>query len=1030
MIKNFVSKPLFTLSIFVIFVILGLFSYTRIPLDFLPNISIPTLTVITPYPGASPEDIETTVSKIIEDAVATVPNIDKISSNSIENISTVTIQFKWGADIDAAAADVRDKMDLVRSKLPKDIQPSSIYKFDTSQIPILVLGVSADQSYKDLYHIVDKKISIALKKIQGVGTVSISGGLQRQINIDIDRQRLEAYHLSVGQVNSALASANISLPAGSLKLGSLDYGVRVPGEFADIEEISNTIVGSYNENDIYLSDIAKVTDSFKEPDSVTEVDKTSGVMVTVQKQSGANSVQVAKDVRKELLRLQKDLPEDVKITYVQDTSEYILRSVNELTHTLYWTFLFVFVTVLLFLRNFRGSFIVALAMPFSIIAALIYMFMTGTTINIISLASIIISIGVVVDDAIVVLENIYRHRDKKNEPPKEASIYGAGEVFGAVMASTTTNLVIFVPLLLIQGFVGIFFHELSVITIVIIGMSFVTAMSLTPMLSSQLLQVSSKENVSSKFFKDLYDRSERWFESIEANYQRILGWALDNRKKVIIACVAFFFLSMPLFMFTGSEFFPDMDNGLVTANISLPAGIRLERTAEVMKKLESRVLAEVPEVEFVLVTAGNSTSMSMSTKTGPNYGKIYIKVIPLDQRKRGLKAIEKQISDIALSIPDMKSINFAVSGANAMSGNDRPLTIEIYGDDFNVMDSVAEEIFAGISKIPGVVDPAMSREKSNPEYAMKVDRAKAASLGLSMYDVAVAARGYIYGTTATKYRESGDEYDVFVRLDEASRNALNDLKSVFITTRAGQNVALGNIVSVELRNGPQIIQRKNQQRYEVVDADYFGRSLGDIISDARKVMSKMNFPQNVSVKIAGNAEQMADSFKSLFVALLLAIALIYLVMVAQFESFLEPFIIMFAIPFALAGVVWSLFLTGFPFGVMSFIGLILVTGIAVKNTIVLVDYINILRARGRDIKEAVQEAGRTRLRPILMTSSCTMLGLMPIIFGTGEGSGFWKGMAVSVLGGLLVSATISLIFVPTVYYVIESRFKKTVKREV
>ncbi len=1022
MIKLFVTRPLFTLSIFIVLAILGIYGLFNTPLDFLPNISLPTLTVITTYPGASPDDIETTVSKVIEDSVATAPNIDKITSDSIENLSTVTITFKWGTNIDAASADVRDKLDLVRAKLPKDADAPVIYKFDTSQIPVLVIGISANQSYRDLYQVADKKISPALKKIQGVGTVIISGGLERQINVDIDRYRLESYRLSINQVNMALQAANLSLPAGSIKSGELEYGVRVPGEFDSVDEIPKVVVGYYNGAAVYLGDVANVTDSFKELESFTEVDGDPGIMLLVQKQSEANTVQVAAAVRKGLAELKPQLPPDFRITYVQDISDTISRSIDELTGTLYWAVIFIFLCVFFFLRNFRSSFIIGMSIPFPIIAVFLYMFFTGITINIISLASIIIAVGVVVDDAIVLLENIYRHREAKGEPPREASIYGAGEVFGAVLATTTTNLVIFVPLLLVQGFIGVFFNQLSLVTIVIIGMSFVTAMLLTPMMCSVILDVGKDKKKEHPLLRNVYDRSEKWFLRMEESYKSLLGWAIDNRKKVVIFCSAAFILSMPLFLFTGTEFFPDMDNGLLSGNVSLPAGARLEETNNIMEQLQARVKKEIPEVEFILVTAGSGARMGLSSKSGPNYGKIYVRLVPLDKRKREMKEIQKQISDIALSIPGLKSIDFGAMGANQMAGAGRPITLEIYGTDFEKMDEYAQMLKARVEKVPGVADLLISREKSNPEYSLHVDRDKASALGLSMYDVALATRSFLYGTTATKYKEDGDEYDIFVRLDEKDRKSLRDINGIYVTSRTGANISLGNIASVTLTNAPQIIQRKNQQRLIVVDSDYYDRSLGDITSDIRKIISRTTVPEGVSVKIAGSTEQMADSFRSLFVALLLGIALIYLVMVAQFESFLDPFIVMFSIPFAVVGVVWSLILTGYPFGVMSFVGLILVTAIAVKNSIVLIDFINIQRARGFELREAIMESGRNRLRPILMTSFTTGLALVPIIFGHGEGSGFWKNMAVSVLGGLIVSATISLVFVPTLYYMIESYF--------
>jgi len=1027
-IKLFVNRPLFTTAIFFIILLVGFFCLKNLPLDFLPNIEIPTLTIITPYPGASAEDIEISVTKVIEDSVATVPNIDKITSDSSENISIVTIAFKWGANLDSASADIRDKMDAIRAKLPEDIQPPTILKFDLSQIPVLILGISAGQSYDKLFTLADKKISPALKKIQGVGTVSIRGGLVRQINVDIDRHRIEAYHLSLSQVNLALQGANLSIPAGSIKSEHLEYGVRIPGEYKNISEILNTIVGNFSGRDIFLSDIADVSDSFKDEDSITEVDGKPGIMLMIQKQSGSNTVKVVLEAQKELNEIKKELPPDLEITVIQDTAEVIKRQINELQTTLYWSFLFVILTVLFFLRNMRGSFIISLAIPFSLIAAFIYLYISGASINIISLASIIIAVGVVVDDAIVILENIYRHKDKKGEQAKEAAMYGAIEVSSAVIASTTTNMVIFFPMLVVGGFIGIFFRELSLTIIVVMGMSLVTALSLVPMLSSKFLSINKKEKLKRHFLENFIDKSEGIFEYFETQYKKALEWALTKRKMVLISCALIFVFSMFLFPVVGTEFFPEQDTGSFSANVLMPPGTRMEQTAKAMREIEKKIKEQVPELQYILVTAGSGSQLGLSTKSGANFGNLFVKVVPLSERKRTLKELERVVANISLSVPGLKSVDFNASGANQMTGGGKPVSIELYGADFDVIDRFADELKRKIEKVSGVVDPSISREKANPEYAINIDREKAADLGLSLAEIGIIARGNIYGTVVSKFREGGDEYDIFTRLKAEDRKTLDDIKNIMITTRTGKNITLGNIAKIEEKNGPQVIQRKNQQRLVMVEADYFGRPLGDIISDVRAIISKMTVPSAMSVKIGGNAEQMQESFSSLFVAFFLGIALLYLVMVAQFESFLDPLIIMFAIPFAVIGVVWGLFFAGVPFGVMPFVGLIMVAGIAVKNSIVLVDYINILRARGLEIKEAIAEAGKTRLRPILMTSTTTVLGLLPILLNNGEGSGFWKPLAISVMGGLTVSATISLIFVPTLYFVLESFLLK--KREI
>ncbi|MDD5594479.1 MAG: efflux RND transporter permease subunit, partial [Candidatus Margulisbacteria bacterium] len=786
-------------------------------------------------------------------------------------------------------------------------------------------------------------------------------------------------------------------------------------------------IGSFNGRNIYLADVADVTDSYKEQDNLTEVNGKPGVMIQVQKQSGSNTVRVVGDIRQALEKMRPDLPPDLKITYVSDTSESIVRQIEELSRTLMYSFLFVILTVLFFLRNVRGSLIVSLAMPFSILAAFIFMYFSGASINIISLASIIISIGIVVDDAIVVLENIYRHREKQGEGRDDAAINGTNEVAGAVLASTTTNLVIFIPMLLMQGFIAIFFAQLSIITIVVIAMSFVTAMTLTPMMSAKILEVRQQSAAGSPggLMANLYERSEAIFGSIENIYRRVLEWALNNRRRVITVLSLLFFVSLVLFGFVGTEFFPDQDNGLIQATLTLPAGSRWDRTADAMKSIEKRLIPKLPEMQFIMIQAGSGGArLSLGGASGPNVGQFYIKFVPLDQRKRGIKELQRVVAQEVYATPGVKNIDFGSSGANSIAGGGKPVTIEIYGSDFDVIDAYVEKLFPQVAKVSGVVDPAVTREKSNPEYALNVDRDKAAGLGLTMYDVATAARSAIYGNAASQYREGGDQYDIFVRLKEAGRKNLEDIKNVYVTTRTGQNITLGNIAGVELRRGPQDIQRQNQQRIVKIQADYFGRPLGDVISDVSKLIGRTAKPADLTVKIAGSAEQIAESFRSLTISLLLGLALIYLVMVAQFESLMDPFIIMFAVPFALAGVIWSLFLTGNPFGIMAFIGLILVAGVAVKNSIVLVDYINILRHRGEDLREAVLEGGKTRLRPILMTSATAILALLPIVLSRGEGAGFWKPMAVSVIGGLMVSASITLVFVPTVYYVIESRLAR------
>lgn len=1027
MIKFFTERPLFTAAIFAVLFIIGLYSLARIPLDMFPNIYIPTISVITAYPGASAEDIETTVTKKVEDAMGTVPNVDELTSTSGENVSFVTVKFKWGTDLDAAAADMRDKLELIKSKLPEDANQPIVYKFDLSSMPVLYLGLSAEASYKNLNHIADRQIGDALRRIPGVGTVTIIGGLIRQINVDLDKNRLDAYGLSLNQVLGYIQAANLTLPAGSLKIGQLEYDIRVPGEYSSVDQVASTVVGNVQGRIVYLRDVARVSDNFAEQTGATRINGKAGLMIMVQKQSGANTVQVAKNVLAELDDLKKDIPADISISVIQDTSKFIRNSISNLTETLMYAFLFVFLTVFFFLRNIIGSVILSLTMPVALLTAFIFFYFAGYTINMISLASIIIAIGQVVDNGVVVLENIYRHRDEKKEPLKQAAIFGAGEVAGAVTASTTTNLVVFVPILLIQGFITFFFMQLAVTTTVVMASSLFSALTLIPVLSARILDTSKKYRLEGSLGQRLYKLTGAWLDWIDATYTKIITWTLAHRRLVLTTGVVIFFVSMPMFAFIGTEFFPDMDFGYFRGNVEMPPGTRWEETDKVMAQIEKYIQAQLPEVELYMVNSGSSGSGTMARmggqQTGPNYGTILGKLVAKDKRKRTTDEIQHLISQEVSRYPGVVSISFSESGANSMTGNDRPITVEIYGYDLKQTDDLAELIKAKIADIPGTTDLSISRKKGSPEYWVRVDRAKASSLGLPMSDIALALRNSFYGNAITKYREAGEEYDIFVRLSEQDRRGLTDLRGILLTNRLGQAVPLANVATIEETTGPLEIDRKGQNRIVKVEGDNVGRSIGQIDRDINKVLDKIPLPPGVTVKMAGSAKQIEENFADLRVALVIGILLVFLVMAAQFESILSPLLIIFSIPFAMVGVVWAMFLTRTNFGLMPFIGLIMVVGIVVNNAIVLIDYTNITRARGVPLKEAVILSAGNRLRPILMTTAVTILGLIPVAVSHGEGSEMWTGMSWAVIGGLLASTLITLVIIPALYLVVESRLK-------
>jgi len=1025
MTKYFVNRPIFTAVVFIVLLVIGLFCLSNLPLDLLPDISLPTMTIMTPYPGASAEEIETTVTKYIENAVATVPNVDKVISKSSENISTVTVSFKWGTNLDAAAADVREKLDLAKRYLPDEAQTITILKLDLSLMPVLVLGVSANESYPRLYQIADKSISDPLKRVKGVGSVMIMGGLERQINVDLDRSKLEAYHLSLNQIIGAMQASNLTLPAGNLKVGSLSYDLRVPGEYTSLDEIANTMVGNFQGRPIYLKDIATVSDGFKEKESMTQIQGYPGLMLMVQKQSGANTVNVVKEVKAALATIQQNLPPDVKIAIVMDGSQLIQRSISNLTSTLFWAFLFVTLTVFVFLRNFRASLIVVLTIPFSLIGSFIYLYLSGSTINMLSLASLAIAIGMVVDNAIVVLENIYRHRDEEKESPKEASIFGAGEVTSAVIASTITNLVVFLPIIMAPGFASVMFRQLVVVTAIVMSVSLFTSLTLTPTFSAHFMELKkSKDNWLQRF----HDQTEKWFIALDEGYRNLLKWALDHRRQVVTGAVLIFILTLPLFWFVGTEFIPDMDQGQISASVELPIGTRWEETSKIMQEVEKIVRENVPEVQFLLVRAGSAGtsgfSGAMGIKTGQNYGSIMARLVPKKERKRSTGEIQQLLSKKIMQIPGVKSVDFSgFSSVGQLMGSGKPLSIEIYGHDLDQIGALAERIKAIAAKIKGVSDLSISLERGNPEFWIRVDRAKASALGLSMAEVSSALRSLLHGNAVTKYREAGEEYDIYLRLREEDRRTLQDLNNIFITSRTGVNVSLANIAEIKRGEGPLTIQRKNQERVVMVEGNLYGKPLGEVISEIKRELAKEIIPPGVSINFGGSAEQMAETFSTLRLALLLGILLVYLVMAAQFESWLDPFIITFSIPFGIVGVIWGLFLTGSALGVMPFVGMIMVVGVVVNNAIVLVDYTNTLRARGVPLYDAILTSGRRRLRPILMTTLTTILGLIPLALARGEGSELWNPMAIAVIGGLSLSTLVTLVFVPVSYYLVEERIK-------
>jgi len=1024
-----VRRPVFTTMIFVGIVLLGIVALNMLPIDLMPKMEIPTMAVITFYRGAGAEDIETKITKVIEEQVSTTPNIKEVTSTSEENLSVVTMRFEWGTDLDEAANDVRQRLDMAIMNLPDDADRPMLFKMDVSMMPMLFFGVTAQQSYPRLRDIIDNKFCDPLKRIPGVAMATIMGGLEREIQVNIDRQRLEAYHLSISQVTAMLAAENLSLPAGDLKIGRTDYIIRVPGEFRNVEEIGDVVVGNFNGTPIYLRDIAQVKDSFKEKERRVRINREEGLIVMVQKQSGANTVTVANRIKKTLPKLEKKLPPDVKVVLIMDSSEFIIRSINNLASTVGWALLFVVLVVFFFLREIRGSLIIAVTIPVSLVVAFSFLYVGGYTINMMSLSAIAIALGMVVDNAIVIYENIYRHHSG-GESRKEASIFGAGEVGTAVMASTFTTIAIFFPIIFVKGLTGIMFRELGLVVMIVLAASLFSALTLTPMLSSQFMRVPLPGEEQKGLIRRFHDFSEKWFTGLEATYRRLLNWALNHREIIIAVSLGIFVGSLFLFKIVGTEFMPTMDQGQVRGTVELPVGTRVEATDQVMKKIEDIMEKEVPERKMMFARCGKSETgfgAMMGQRSDTHIIMVGGRLVPKNERKRSDRDIAQALSKKIAKIPGIQTIDFAQQDAMQMiSGGVKPVTVEIYGHDIAKTDTFAVEVKKIMDEIPGLTDVTISREKGKPELWVEVDRKKAASLGLNMAQIASTLRTKFYGDVATKYREGGEEYDTFVRLEGSDRQSIADLENAFVTSPLGKQIPISNIARIVERRGPLTIERKDQERVVYVGGSLYKRSLGKVVADLKKRLAKISIPEGIAVEIGGSAQDQAETFRWLGIALVFGIILVYMVMAAQFESLLDPFVILFSIPFAIVGVIWALFITGKTFNTISFVGMVMLVGIVVNNAIVLVDYINIMRARGLALFEAILVTGPRRLRPVLMTAFTTIFALLPLALKTGEGSEMWSPLAISVIGGLLVSTLVTLILVPVMYSIFETRVKKNV----
>ena len=1009
-----VEKPISTLMVFIGILVIGVFCYIQLPIDQYPKMDPPYITVMATYPGANATDIEQNVTKPLEDRLNSVDDLKEMSSVSYDNLGAVTLEFEWGTNLDNAANDVRDAVETAMNYLPDDIDRPTIMRMSTSMMPTLVYAVTAEQSYSGLYKILDDKVVMRLNRVDGVASAYASGIAERVVYVDLDPNKLDAYNLTLSQIGNTILAENKDVSGGNIKVGIEDYSLRVEGEFEESDEIKNISL-AVGGRTIKLSDVATVRDTLQDITMETQVNRKNGCILLVTKQSDANAVAVAEEAKAELELAKKELPADIQFNLVSDGSDFIIKAINNLKETLGYALLFVVVVVFFFLGRWRSTFVVALTIPISLIVAFIYLAVSDGSLNTITLMSLSIAIGMVVDDAIVVLENVTKHVDRGSRP-KEAAKYGTNEVWTSVIVTTLVTIAVFFPLTMIPGIMGIFFKPLGWIICICVSTSTLTAISLTPMLCSQFLKLRDKEEDANYKGFSFYKMSQRWLDKLDRGYERLIRWVLNHKTVTICSMMGLFFLSLLLTPYLHTEFFPQNDQSNFSVYAKMQEGQRVEVTREIGMKVDSVMRARIPEITIITNSYGSeeeASFASMMNTTGNNIFNMRVRVCDLKDRDRSVFAMGDDVRRILNEFPEIidYEVSFGMSGA---TGN--TVDVEIFGHDFQGTSRFAAELRDVLKTIPGAEDILISRGDDKTELQLKLDREKLARHGLTTSQVGGLVRSYVYGNRNAKFKEEGDEYDIIVRLEEKYRSHITDVQNMLITDGYGQKVRLCELGTLVEGYNPPSIERKSKQRMlkvSVTPAD--GYAMGDIATAIQEKIDQMDVPSEFSIYIGGTYEDQQESFGGLFLLVILSLLLVYLVMAAEFESFVSPGIIMLAIPFAFTGVLLALIICQVNLSIVAALGAMMLIGIVTKNGIVLIDYINLMRERGYKLNEAIALSCRSRLRPVLMTSFTTMLGMLPMALSTSEGSETWQPMGVSVIGGMIFSTLITMLIVPAVY---------------
>ena len=1016
--------------VFVAIAIFGIYSLINLSINRFPDMETNFIMVLTSYPGASAEDIETNITKTLENTLNAVPDLKHLSSTSRENTSVISLEFESGIDIEDATNNVRDKLDVVRNYLPDGASNPVLFKFNAEDMPIMLISVTAEESLPALEKIIDDRITTPLARVSGVGTVSANGAPKREIQVYVDPNKLEAYGLTIETLSSTLMYENKNIPAGYIDIGSNTYNLRVQKEFGSAQEMESVVVGSRNGAPIYLRDVARVVDGPEERSQESYSNGVQGATIVIQKQTDANAVNVIKGIKKQMTEIEKNLPSDVKMTIIVDGSNEIINTINSLKSTIFITFLLVMLVVFVFLGRWRATFIIVLAIPISLLASLVYLFATGNTLNIISMSALSIAIGMVVDDAIVVLENITTHIDK-GEKPKEAAVHATQEVSLSVIASTLTMLAVFLPLTMIKGVTGVMFRQLGWIVSIIMIVSTCGALTLVPMMCSKILVKNPHE---SKLHKAIFRPINKGLDAISNGYARLINWAVNHRKLVFFSMMGIFIISLVFFAPNlKTEMMPKSDSERISINIELPVGTGQDVTGAFAKSLAEEFMA-IPEVKicnFSFGQADSDNAFASMRNNGTHIISYNLRIgTKTERRKAGLRSSTEVADELRTklnAIPLIKKVNVNEGGGGM--GGMSTVQVEVYGYDFGTTDRVANQIAANLRE-QGIKQVIVGRDDYIPEYQVDFDREKLALNGLNSSTAATYVKNRISGSVTSYYREDGDEYDIRVRYAPEFRTSIEDIEDIKIYNGYGQAVRVGDLGTVIEALTPPNIQRKDRERMVSVTAVVGkGQVLSEVVKMAEEAIAETEIPSEIMTKIAGDYETQQEMFGDLIVLLVLIIILVYIVMAAQFENLMKPFVIMFSVPFTFTGVLLGLWLNNAALGVMAFVGILILMGIVVKNGIVLIDYTTLLEERGVEVKEATVMAARSRLRPILMTTLTTVLGMIPMALGRGEGAELWNGLGITVAWGLSISTLITLLLIPALYCSLETRAVRRKQRK-